>query len=233
MKSTLRTVLLTLLAALALSAVATSAALASPEWFVKKSGIFTKASTAVKVHLEASKFTFIDNTGELYNGWSCSGYFGEGTIESGGLGKIGKFEPELPEKHCKGGELKKGVNECEELKKLIPFDLPWSTALYTEGSEIRATLGSSGAGAPGFEYTCRRPTGTFVVICQLSTTTSTHMINNASAGLVEAEFNTKSKKALCESSGHKQKEIGEFSGIIEIEPTEAEKKAGVEAIKVE
>ncbi len=228
MKSIVRAVPLTLVATLALSAVATSSALASPEWYVKKSGTFTKASTAVNVKLEASKFTFIDNTGELYNGWSCTGYFGEGTIESGGLGKIRTFEPELPEKHCKGGELKKGVNECKELNKLVPFHLPWSTTLYTEGSEIRATLGSSGAGAPGFEYRCTTLTGSKTVACELNTTTSTHMINNTSAGLVEAEFNTKSKKMNCG-----KKEDGELSGIINIAPTEAEKKAGVEAIKVE
>lgn len=221
--------LLALVAALALSALTASAAFASPHWYVKKGGSFKEASTAVKVQFEASKLTFIDNTGELYNGWSCTGSFGEGTVESGGLGKIERFAPELPESHCKGGELKKGINECTKLAKVEDVNLPWSTTLYAEGSEIRATLGAhAGGGAPGFKYECKTSLGKTTVECIANPSTSAHMINNSIPGLVEAKFDTKSKKISC-GSGEK----GELSGVLKIEPTEAETKAGVEAIKVE
>jgi hypothetical protein len=45
----------------------------------------------------------------------------------------------------------------------------------------------------------------------------------------EAEFEAKSAKTECE----KTKEAGEWKGIMKVVPTEAETKAGVEAIKVE
>jgi hypothetical protein len=220
----------------ALGAAATSSALASPHWYVKKAGTFKEASTAVKVTLEASNLTLINNTGEIYTGWSCSGPFGSGTIESGGLGKIQVFVPQGGGRECKGGKLTtKAVNECGKEPSLLleAIDLYWKTTLYVEGSEIRATLGAGGSGTPGLKYTCKGEFGEVAATCEFTTTTSAHMVNNASAGLVEAEFDAKSKRMRCSTGGSKAEEVGEWKGVLKFEPTEEEKKAGVEAIKVE
>jgi hypothetical protein len=232
MRSILRTGLTALAAVLALAAVAVSPALAAREWYVKKGGTYSKVTTAVNVRFEASKVAMIRNEGGAYSGLSCtSSNFGHGTVESGGLGKIEQFETANPQLLCRGGKIKENteVNFCEEkgIESTSTIHLPWKTELTQEGTATRASIASSGAGTPGFFAKCTGGFGKIQFECGVNT--SAHMANNVTAGLVEAEFDTKSAKTGC----GKANEAGEWKGILKVKPTEAEKTAGVEAIKVE
>jgi hypothetical protein len=223
--------LLTLFAALASSALIATAAFASPEWYVKKSGTFTKASTAIKVEFEGTNVGLLETErAGNHIGFTCGGNWGSGTVESGGLGKIEHFQAEV--RSCKGITEGKesGPYLCAKEPSLTmeALDLSWKTELVKEGSEIRAKIADgSSEKTPGFTFTCKNFLGTKST-ARCNANTSTHMTNNTSAGLVEAEFEAKSAKTECAEKG-----TGEWKGVLKIKPTKAEKEAGVEAIKVE
>jgi hypothetical protein len=229
MRSILKTTFVALLAVLALGAVAASSALASPAWYVKKGGTWTKASTAVKVEFEASKLAMIDNEGGVYKGLSCTGHFGAGVVGSSGL-TIEKFEPGRAKEQCKGGKIKENTetNACEKegIETTKIGYAPWTTALSTEGTTIRASISGS-FGIPEMTVVCKVAGVKRQFSCDINT--SAHMIDNATSLTVEAEFEAKSKRTECING----KEAGEWKGILKIAPSTAEKTAGVEGVKVE
>jgi|SRR5580700_3584516 hypothetical protein len=223
-----RMVLLGLLAAFAVGAVAASSALASPEWYVKKAGVFKKVTGPVKVNIEKN---YELNTGyEEIRGKdlvvSCKGAEGiEGDLEPGGAGVISRFQGLAGQ--CKGAG---SEPYCEEFTRDEGIDLPWKTELYKEGSEVRNRILKGNE--PAWHFTCKTwPLGEEILTrCNVNTTT--HMANNTTTGAVEAEFEKKSNKTIC-TVGTTSKEAGEWKGVLTVKPTESEKKAGVEAIKVE
>jgi hypothetical protein len=226
MRSMSRMTCVALVAVFALTAVAASSALAAPEWYVKKAGTFAKVTKAVAVQFE-NKWEITDTKyslpGEVF-AIACKGYGGEGEIEAASKGKIYLFEGQIRE--CEGA----GTNSaCKEYTGDSAANLGWNTELYKEGTENRQKIFGNSGKEPAVLFSCRNPIfGTISDTCELKT--STHMKNNTTTGFVEAEFEAKSAKTKCSQGGA---EAGEWKGTLTIKPTETEKKAGVEAIKVE
>jgi hypothetical protein len=226
-----RTVLVALIAVFALTAIAASSALASPEWYVKKAGVFKKVTTAVKVEFEASKLAMIYNLGGGYEGMSCTtSTFGHGTVEAAGVGKIEAFRAGRPEENCQGGKIKENSegNVCTEhgIEEMTAINTPWTTQLSAEGTSIR--MGISQSPLPGFKFKCKTIGGTQILVsCEGNT--SARAFNNATAGLVEDEFESKSPRTTCA----KEKEKGEWKGTLKVKPSKAENEAGIEAVKAE
>jgi hypothetical protein len=214
MKS-IRVVFVALVAVFALSAVAASSALASPEWYAKKAGVFAKITTPVKFEAE-SKFEFTDTKLAIWGilgqkaTVSCKGTT-KGVVGNGVAGKLNEIRTScscsMPSLSC--------TFEKEEVR-----NTPWSTELYKEGSEIRDKF----VGTPVwlFEYEIQGG-DRFVDECAVNT--STHMTNTSGGG-VEAAFDAKSVKTQCSEGG---KESGEWKGYLKIKAAET----GVEALKVE
>jgi hypothetical protein len=225
-----RTVLTALTAILALSAVAVSSASAAPEWYVKKGGTYSKATTAVGVNVEAVKAGLV--LGSQKEGYRCTtSNWGEGKVESAGAGKFSRFgEFPEPSGHCEAVKGGSGVFQCTRVEKTQGVNLPWKTELYTEGSEIRDKIISGGAGTPGIEVECWNAVfGKFTFACEGAT--SLHLRNNSlPTPLVEGEFDSKSAKLKCKGGGG---EPGEWIGVVKIKPTAEEKTKGIEGIKVE
>lgn len=219
MKS-IRSVLLALVAVFALGAVASSA-LASPEWYVKKSGTYSKVTEAVKVKAAFGIEAIVVPSfgGEMFKfGIKCHGT-AMGELKAGSISDFSSIKT--------GGVDCEKVDSCESLLKegaVRPIHLPWQLELYKEGSEIRSKIVSSGEGTPEFAFSCKSELyGETEVLTSL--TTSTHMTNLAS-GFVEAAFDAKSAKVPWTGGGKI-----EFKGpFLTVEPAE---KSGVEAIKVE
>jgi hypothetical protein len=227
MKSMLRMVCTALVAALALAAVASASALASPEWHVRKKGTWSKVTTSVAVAPEAVKVGLA--LGKEKEGFRCTSTHSEGSIEAAGAGQLTRFPAvEEPGSHCedvKGA----GLNGCSKVDSITEGSLPWHTELYAEGSEIRAHLvGHAGGGVPSLRVECEGLLGRFTFEC--SGVTSLHMANNGTAGVVEGTFDSKSAKVKCVGGGG---EPGEWLGTIKVKPTAKEVTNGIEAIKVE
>jgi hypothetical protein len=226
----MRVAFLALLAVFALSALTAASALASPEWYVKKGGTFSKVSTAVKVTWEGS-FGLVD-TGYAKEhppsqlGFSCKkGAEGSGEITAAGKGSMSAFKVSNPESNCE--KVKESV--CGSYSNINGFELPWQTELYTEGTEIRQQLLKQEF-EPKVRFRCKVGGVTLEDGCSYMTTT--HMRNSTLPEyIVEAEFDAKSAKTGCEKSS--EKASGEYKGTLKIKPTAAEKEKGVEGIKVE
>ncbi len=238
MKLTLRRAAVAVLVALSLGAVAASSALASPEWYAKKAGTFKKVTSSINVELSANKLSVTDVKRLEFLGMTCTSSTSklEGVIESATAAKVSLFEFTQPAAECKGvteAERKeKGLYYCETPREDRDWYLPWTLDPYTEGSEDRVKLASS-VGAeynPLFEFTCSSFVGKTSAVCGVNTTA--HLSNNATAGDIEVDFESKSAKTKCTEFGTGE-QAGEWKGLLTIKPTEAEKKAGVEAIKVE
>ncbi len=206
-----------LVAVFAFSAVAASSALASPEWYVKKSGLFEKVKESVPVTGTLS-FEVVDTFLEEDGGLSCSGQAPDDSLKSGGILEITKFE----------GYTCKTVKGCERLEKSPePTNMPWQLELYTEGSEIRGKLKASNGNTPAFAFTCRweKKQNAETDVCGMNTSTK---MKNLLSGFVEATFDEKTAKTNCTLGG---KGKGELKGVFStVKPKE---KSGVEAIKVE
>src|SRR5580700_1492501 len=144
MRSTLKMVLLALLAVLAVSATSVSVAFASPEWYVKKGGVYSKLATSVKVKFE-NKIEFLD-AGEI--GFKCEAGTAEGEIKTGGAGVISEFSVNERDK-CEGI---KRVGPSHLLEVFTEKYLPWTTELYKEGTEIRQRDAGSSGEKPGIEF---------------------------------------------------------------------------------
>lgn len=220
-----------LIAALAIGALACSSALASPSWYAKTKGTWAKVgATPVKVSFESNKnpLELIDTKYKIAGealGISCP-MVGEAKIKTAGAGELTAFKPQELEK-CKGVKGKGGLAVCKKVESFANFGIPWKTELYSEGSEIRQRLTPTSEGGSAFR--CELFTGSKLAD-ECSIKTSTHMKNNTTEGLVEAEFETKSAKTGCSLDSEPG---GEWKGVLKIKPTQGEKEAGVEAIKVE
>jgi hypothetical protein len=220
MRSTVRATLLALAAILALGAVSASSALASPEWYVKESGVYKKVTTPLKVTIG---YNYELNDAKAVAGFglivACK-FEGEGEISSGGTGVISNFSTGL---NCKGVVGKSGVTTCERFEKSASVSIPWKIELYKEGSEIRQRIVSGGGGTPSWAFGCSSAVfGSISDTCGVNT--NTHMTDNATEGLVEAGFDTKSAKTECTEGG---KEAAEWKGALKIKATSGA------AIKVE
>jgi hypothetical protein len=229
MRFSLRTVLTALAAILALTAITASAATAAPEWYVKKAKTWSKVSTPVNVTFKGSYELTFEFNGS-YDKFKCEENKIEGTIGSGGLGTISTFEQLEPHRLCKGIETEKKLNECPSIEKVNAFNLPWQTDLYAEGGATRAKIvHKEGALGAASEWTCNTEFfGKHPLVCSVET--STQLTNNGIAGTVESNSDSKSNKVWCV----KESQVGGAWTFREIiRPTEAEKTAGVEAIKVE
>jgi hypothetical protein len=229
MRLTLRKLPVVLVAVLALSAVAVSSASAAPEWHVKKAKTWSKVSTPVNVTFKGSYELTFEFNGS-YDKFKCEENNIEGTIASGGLGTISKFAQFEPHQQCKGIETEKKLNECPSIEKVNAWHLPWQTDLYAEGAATRAKIvHKEGALGAASEWTCKSEIfGKHPLACSVET--STQLSNNPIAGTVEANSDTKSNKVWCVT----ESQVGGVWTFREsIRPTEAEKTAGVEAIKVE
>jgi hypothetical protein len=217
----IRIVLVALIALFAFSAVASSSASASPEWYVKKAGKFEKVKGSIEVSGTAS-WQLVD-TGSGFKGIheplgiSCTYEKAEGTISAGGISDINK----LTGQHCTP------LKGCEEITHEVEFrGVPLQMELYKEGTEIRSKIVSGSKGlTPEFDFSCKvRVFGTDELDeCGMGTSTK---MNNLVSGFVEGAFDTKSTKTKCSIGG---KETGEWKGtFVTIQPN-----TGVEAIKVE
>jgi|HubBroStandDraft_4_1064222.scaffolds.fasta_scaffold17194_2 hypothetical protein len=218
MKS-IRSVFLVLVAVFALGAVAASSAFASPEWYVKKSGTYSKVKEAVKVKAAFGLEEIVTPTlyGPPYNekfGIKCKGT-AAGELKSGGISDLTSIRAGSCEK----------VDGCAALTGNVEtIDIPWQLELYKEGTEIRSKFVSGTNGMAGFRFSCKTNfLGPEEVETLLST--STHMTNLVS-GFAEAAFDAKSAKGSWADGG----EIEWKGPLLTVEPVE---KSGVEAIKVE
>jgi hypothetical protein len=209
----IKTMLTALIAAITITAIASPAALATPEWYAKKAGVYNKITTPIKVTsegtIELSKERPI--VGQVIV--SCKATT-TGTVGAGSTGKI--TEINTPPTNCKCA---KG---CEEFKKQEWRDLPFTTELYKEGTEIRDRITSSN-GIPEWNYEVKVLGSAWFNDCGFNT--NTHMTNIAE-GKVEAAFDTKSTKTKCSAL---PEGLGEWKGSLKIKANET----GVEAIKVE
>jgi hypothetical protein len=220
MKSKSRMVLVALVAVFAISAVAASSALASPEWYVKKAGVFAKVTTSVKVALKSSKIEVIDTKRTFAGvpfGISCTVVEGEGVIKSGGAGEILSFRPES----CTGVK-KEGLAYCTKVTAVSANGLEWKTELYKEGTEVRERLVPNAGG--GLTFGCETSLGKLSDSCGIKTSVSSS--NALPLGLVEETFDAKTSKTPCSLGGT---EAGEWKGGFSTKANEA----GVEAIKAE
>ncbi len=208
-------VVVALVAVFALSAVAASSALATPEWYVKKAGKFEKVKEAVKVQGTYS--------------WDLVATDPQVLLEPGGIALSAEFEGELK---SGGIALLKTMNEAKgkaisPCQKLVgsagPSHLPWNLELYKEGTEVRSKILNGGSGAPEYKFECEWfEWGDRIELSNLNT--SIKMTNLTSN--VEGAFDTKSAETECRFAGPCK-----WTGVfVTVKPIE---KSGVEAIKVE
>jgi hypothetical protein len=238
MRSILRTVPVALVAALALAAVTASSAFASPEWYVKKGGVWTKATSAVKVELvNTNQKVWVSETSRgSYIGVECAGEGGigtEGSIGSAGKAEITHFELR-PNKgsHCGPRLQESGFSECETFKEARTGNLPWSMELYSEGSETRTKIGAhSGGGSPFVIGGCTTALAPFDLECQVAE--SAEVISEPADGAFGLWFNGKTKKTFCSGTLSGGTESGSWGGLLVFKPSKTEAEKGVEGIKVE
>jgi hypothetical protein len=194
-----------LVAALTLSAVSASAALAAPEWYAETGGSFGKVTSPVTIHGTTANLTVTDPG--AYVAVACEGTVAS-TIEASGKGKITSYS--MANCHATEGE-------CPDMTAFAE-NLPWKTELYETAGSVRERIVSGGSGTPAWTFDCD---GKHIYTCDLNT--SAKMVNTL--GGAQAVFNTLSNKTTCTDSP----EGGEWKGSI----TSTASEKGVEAIEVE
>ncbi len=202
------TVVVAMVAVLALGGVSATSALASPEWYVKKGGVFEKLTKSHNMVGEQSFELSVPKAlfGTVTVAVACKGTL-RGDIAAHGVGEITTTATTIED--CRT------VSGCTMIESIEGRHFPWKTELYREGSEIRQKVVSGGSGTPEWSITCKNQAGTsFELSC--GTNTSTDMSNNVFGGLegVEAKFDTKSNKTNCTLGS---KESGEWKGVMKIE----------------
>jgi hypothetical protein len=198
------------------------------EWYIEKAKVFAKVTTPVKVEWEYNwEVDRKDYTIGLPYAVACAGTT-EAEIKSGGGGSISRFISGPASETCKGGKAKE--NLCVDVEEYRGANYPWTTTLYTEGSELRQKITASPS-IPEITFDCDlEPLGRgYPLDCDVNT--NTHMTNSP-IGLVEAAFDTKSNTECGGGQNGASKE-SVWTGVIKIKPTAEEKEKGVEAIKVE
>lgn len=218
MRSICRNALVVLAASLAVAGVSASAAFATPEWYAKTGGVFTKVTSPLGFTMKAPKLELVlpgvgpfGETGTV----TCKNIVVEGTVGSGDAGKWNEFRGQSALGEGCGGNIH---TLCDEGIKYEVTEFPVLTELYLEGSQIRQKLLPNGKVLPEFEFECRAS----LIKCALAPT-SMHLTNNAE-GNVEAAYDEKSAAVSCNTKSGK----GEWKGVFTIEHPK-----GTEAIKVE
>lgn len=220
MQSVTKRLAVLIMAVLALTAVTAASAVASPEWYAKRSGAWAKITTPVKV-ASAGTLQLSDLDGGPLKEpvtFSCTVTTG-GAVGAGSSGEIAEIKGFSSENcKCKSG--------CEKIEQGGWSNLPAPMELYKEGTEIRARVtASKNLGTPYFTFTYKQLLGGLrnEDACNFNTSTK---LTNTSGGSVEATFGKGSNKTHCLAGGN---ESGEWNGALTIKANQS----GVEAIKVE
>jgi hypothetical protein len=147
MRSMFRTVLAALATVLALSAIASASALASPEWY--ENGIAVKESKPITSEGEIIVETQRGTIGNIIKEELHCSVSGKGTVGTAGKGSI--TESKLTK--CK----KVGGPQCEEgqLITATAVHLPWKAqlAITNTGKWLNEQTGT--AGSPGWKWECK------------------------------------------------------------------------------
>ncbi len=203
-----------LAAALALSALTASAALAQPEYLIKYSGILHAKVTETLPVLLTGHYEVVDNEERGFRpyGASCTIENKEAKIKAAGAGEI------ITIISVKAGSCE-GTHECPlVLHEWEAEDMPVTTELFTEGTETRNKTFYKSGGTPGLRFTC----GTTAHECHFPT--SMHIKNGKaevegkSQDVVENEFDTKGGSITCTGG------TGEWKGTLKIALTKADRE---------
>lgn len=236
MKS-IRITLVALIAVFALSAVAASSAFASPEWYVKKGGVWTKATSNVNWELVNTnqKVWVSEISGGEYIGVECAGeggIYADGSIGPAGKAEITRFELNAGSKRCSPRLQESGLSDCETFKEGKSANLPWSMELYSEGSETRTKIGPGSSGkSPAVVARCGLVVTSTILECEVAG--SAEVISEPSNGAFGLWFNPKTKKTSCDGTLKGGAESGSWGGLLVLKPSKTEAEKGVEGIKVE
>src|ERR1700751_5300087 len=144
MRSIWRIAFAIFVALLTTTAIATPA-LAAPEWYAKKAGVYEKITKPVSFTAESK-----NEVTETKNGIagkhltiSCKGTT-SGVVGAGGAGKISEVKVETFGCTC--------AAYCEKLERYELAHFLWGTELYKEGTEIRDRIQSGGNGNPLWRF---------------------------------------------------------------------------------
>lgn len=188
MRSRFMTVLVAVVAVLVLGSVSAASALASPEWYAKKGGVWGKL-TAPLLHVPSEfSFELTDTKGAAGKPLTIACKMdGQGSIGAGGAGKIESATVES----CTAV-----TKNCGVTIKASAGNFPWVTELYTEGGKVRDRIvNPSEEKTPYFEFSCIEGRD----VCGINTTAG--LTNNSLTGNVEAAFEEKSNKTKCSIGG--------------------------------
>ncbi|HSZ69974.1 MAG TPA: hypothetical protein VK756_06410 [Solirubrobacteraceae bacterium] len=183
MRSIYRTVLV-LAALFALSAATASAALASPEWLVKKGGVYNVLTGATEIEAPG---TFVVNDMRENEKLSCELTM-MSTQEPGGIGKING----VAVKTCKLS----GSGICESLAAVKMTDLPWKTELSKSSGDMRVGLVNGGSGTPQVQFECHTTIGNVLNVCAVNSTAM--LENEVSPPNVQARYEGASGETECD-----------------------------------
>jgi hypothetical protein len=226
-----------LAAALVLSMVVASSALAAPEWYFEKGKVWKKATTPVQVEVENIKLSVTEISGKTFLGVSCTtktSVKGQGTVSSASKGEISNFE--LSE--CKGlteaerGE--EGHYDCTKFKQAKTINLPWSTELFFQApGSVGLKIGPhSGGGEAELFAECEFLFSPIHLTCGVAATGHGVIVSSSEGVSERVNFEPKAtKRTFCGGSLSGGAESGEWLGQILLKPTQKEKEAGVEGIE--
>lgn len=151
MRSMFRSVLLALVAVLALGAVVATAAYAEPEWLLNEKPV----TETTPVTFSNGDFEWKTTTllGELEIKCSSSG---KGTVAPAGAGSITEFKLSKCTKIKRAGCVKETTEKEESTEWSKVLNLPWKTQLEkTRSAEIRNSIGGSINGTIAWEAECK------------------------------------------------------------------------------
>jgi hypothetical protein len=186
---------LAIMAALAMSAVAAGSASAEHIWLLNGKLI----ANPVKIH-SLGLLLLTDHTapgGEVVV--HCKG-FDTGTVGPNGLDLIESITLELLGTKDLILCLFDKVGLCKEgtMPVALALNLPWHTALYLEGTEVRDMIVGDGNGNPGWAVTCENVLGGKTVDdCTAPLGSVGHLTNLAGGAGVLGLFDEKSENANC------------------------------------
>ena len=190
---------LALVVALAMSAVAAGSASAAHQWLIGGSPI----AAATKVHSKGLLLLTDHNplgNASLETILHCKG-FDAGTVGPGVLDLVESITAELlgtnPRVTCVFD--KAGGCESSPAPLALAVHLPWHTALYLEGTEVRDMILPDGAGNPGYKVVCKAPLLGMITDECTAPLGSTGLANVA--GGVEGIFEAKAQNTNCKIGG--------------------------------
>jgi hypothetical protein len=206
----IRIIGLVLVAALAMSVVATSSASAAHLWLINGKLI----ASAVKIHSLGLVLLTDENplgNASLKTAIHCK-TFGTRTVGPQGLGLVEKITAELLGTNDKITCTfdKAGACESSPAPLFLAVSLPWHTELYLVGTEVRYMIASEVAGKnAGWKVICKAPLLGMITDECTAPLSSTTLINVG--GGVEAIFDAKTETADCKIGGE---EIRNSAGLV-------------------